>query len=98
MGNSIFDRLHFQVHKEIFYEILENRDRGFGYTAKIKKELLDELHLETFDFIIRCFKKKILGRVHLTFSTSVVGEILPLERRFETIEDDGEFIIIKDSY
>lgn len=98
MGNSIFDRLHFNVHKEIFYELLENRDGGFGYTAKINKSLLNELQLETFDFIIRCYKKKILGRITLTFSTDVVGEIPPLERRFDSIEDNGEFIIIKDSY
>ena len=98
MGNSIFNDLYFNVPKEVFYEILENSDGGFGYTTKIKKELLNELQLETFDFIIRCRKKELMGIVHLKFDTNLLGEVGVLERRIDNIEDDGEFIIISDSY
>jgi len=98
MAQNLFHELHFDVTKEVFYEVLENRDGGFGFKALLKSKHLDELQIDTLDFLVNCYNKKLLGLITLYFVTSAVGEIKPLQRNVEKIVKYEDGFMISNSY
>ncbi len=94
MAKQLFNKLYFDVPKEVFFEVLDNRDSGFGYEIILKKEHLTPLQLEALEFLVKCYKKGLLGYVTLTFNTEAVGEVKEVERTVEEIKKvKGDFII-----
>lgn len=98
MAKNVFNELSFDVTKEVFYEVLENQDKGFGFKAKLKFSQLSDLQIFTLDFLFQCYEKKLLGKVELTFSTEAIGEIKPLSRMVEKIEKTKDAFVISNSY
>ena len=95
---NVFDKVYFDVPKEVFYEIMENQDKGFGYKAEIKKEHLTEMQIELLDFLVKCYDKKILGKISLTFNTEAIGEVNEINRSFDKIEKTDDSFIISSTY
>ena len=98
MEKQLFNELFFNVKKEVFYEILENPDRGFGFRAKLELIYLTDLQVDTLDFLLKCNEKRLLGYLTLTFSTESVGEIKPISRTIEKIEKKEQAFIISNTY
>ena len=98
MARTVFNELFFDVPKEVFYEALENPDKGFGFKIKLGFKHLTELQIDTLDFLHNCYQKNLLGYISLTFDTNVVGEIKPVSRTIEKIEKTQDAFIISNSY
>lgn len=43
---DVFNELNFTVNKKVFYEVMENKDTGFGFKATLERKLLTELQIE----------------------------------------------------
>lgn len=94
-----FNECNFEVSKEIFSEVLDNPDKGFGFSIELKKEFLTEIQIEVLEFLIRCYEKKLMGHYfQITFTRPCIGEIKPLSRSIEKIEKTKKGYLIKNSY
>ncbi len=94
----IFEKLRFDVNKEVFTELFDNPDRGFGFEAKIKRDSLTEIQQDTLLFLSNCYKKRLLGSIQIKFKTEAIGEINSLERHVQKIEINKDGFIISNSY
>lgn len=94
----IFEKLYFNVNEKVFFELFRNPDQGFGFSATFHRKWLTEIQIETFDFLIRCQKKKLLGTVNLVFKTDVIGELQEMNRSVEKIEFKNDEYTISNTY
>ena len=95
---AIFKELKFKVNQNIFFHNFKNPDKGFGYVARIDKNELTELQIETFEYLRKCRKKNLLGAINMVFELEGVGEITKLERRVEKLEYKNQKYIISNTY
>ena len=82
---GIFNELKFNVHEKVFFHVFKNPDKGFGFAAKLDKDYLTEIQVETCNYLVRCQKKGLLGSFTIIFNTDGVGEIT-INRRVEKIQ------------
>lgn len=95
---NVFDKLFFNVPKEVYYEVLENPDKGFGFNIELKKKLLSEIQIDTLVFLKQCYDKKNMGKITLSFNTEAIGNMEQLDRHIESIEETEESFKIKNTY
>lgn len=95
---NIFNSLNFSVNKKVFYEVMENPDKGFGYKAKLVNSELSEIQKEVLEFLIICCNKRIIGSITINFNTEAIGVITPISRRVEKVEKVGVDYVISNSY
>lgn len=97
---SIFNKLHFIVSDKILFEIFTNPDDGFGFSANMLIKELNALHIETFEYLIRCQKKKLLGTISISFNVLTIGDNKDTEicRTVEKIIKTKDSYIISNTY
>ena len=98
MAKNLFNELYFDVPSEVFFEVLKNKDSGFGYKISLKTKYLTPLQIEALNFLVSCYKKRLLGYVILKFNTEAVGEVKELSRTIEKIEKTKDSFVISNSY
>lgn len=98
MAKNLFNELYFDIPSEVFFEVLKNKDSGFGYKISLETKHLSPLQKETLNFLINCYKKRLLGYVILKFNTESVGEVKELSRTIEKIEKTKNSFVISNSY
>ena len=95
---AVFNELKFQVPDKVFFEVFQNPDRGFGYSAGLDEEFLSELQIDILKLLIKWQKKKLMGTINIVFVSEGVGEIEKLTRRIEKITYEKGKYWIKNSY
>lgn len=95
---NVFNKLFFNVPKEVYYEVLENPDKGFGYKVELKKKYLTEIQVMTLQFLVKCYDRKVMGKVNLSFNTEAIGDMPQLEAFVEGIKETGSSFKISNTY
>lgn len=98
MRTNVFNELNFNVGKEIYYEVLENQDKGFGFDITLKIKYLTKLQIEVLKFLVNCQKKNLLGNIFFKFHTEAIGDMNVLDRTAEKIEKTKDAFKISNSY
>ncbi len=95
---AIFNELRFRVCDEIFFRVFKSPDKGHGFICELDKDHMTELHIVTFDYLVACQSKGLLGSINIIFEMECAGEIQLLSRRVERIESKKKSYVISNTY